>query len=288
MKLPHVIWIGGPPGCGKTSIGRWLAHRYDLQAYNADAHTWEHHDRSLARGDPAAARWEASSPDERWVTMAPAAMAEFSLQLNAERFRSMVEDVRRLASEPMIVMEGTPLLPWLVETYLADSANAVWLMPTVQFQRARLLERAVTTWKTTSDPALALSNRIERERLVGEAIERGALERGYRVLRVDETRDLAAMKRLVGEALRGALAAGARASSREQLREIRRSENATVLNQVRTYLARVPNAGTPETYVVPFSCECGNGGCELQPPLPVSAYERLLAAGDVLLAPQHR
>ncbi|MFN2469573.1 MAG: hypothetical protein ABR583_00990 [Gaiellaceae bacterium] len=285
--LPHVIWIGGPPGCGKTTIGRWLAHRYDLQSYNADAHTWEHHDRSLARADPAARRWEALSQDERWVMMEPPEMADFSLRLNAERFRNMVEDVRTLPREPMIVVEGTPLLPWLVEEDLADPASAVWLMPAPEFQRTRLLERPVTTWNATSDPEVARANRIERERLVGEAIERAAIDRRYRVLRVDETGDLEAMKRLVEDALEDVLARGVRASTPEELRAIRRSENSTLLHQVSTYLERVPAAGTRESYAVPFSCECGSGGCDLQPPLPVSAYERIVGAGEFLLAPEH-
>ena len=281
MPLGHVLWIGGAPACGKTTIARWLAHRYDLQAYNADAHTWEHHDRSLVHGDPAAARWEALTPDERWLGR-PADMAEFSLELNAERFAKMVEDVRALPRRPMVVMEGTPLLPWLVEDHLAAPSFAVWLVPTPEFQRARLLERDVPTWRTTSDSARALENRVERERLVSEAIEHAAVERGCTVLRVDGSRGLDAIKAAVEDALADALAAGAHRTTPERLRAIRRSENETVLRQVRTYLERVPAAGEPDTYAVPFSCECGRSGCELQPWLNVAEYERLLVAGGRL------
>jgi len=234
--LDHVLWIGGPPGCGKTTIGRWLAHLYDLQAYNADAHTWEHHDRSLADGDPGASRWESRTPDERWLRMPPAEMAEFSLEMNAERFRQMVDDVRALSAEPGVVMEGTPLLPWLVEEHLGRPEAAVWLLPTPGFQEARLRERAVTTWRATSDPELALANRIERERLVGEAIERAALDRGYAVIRVDESRDLETMKILVEDVLRGAIASARSASTPERRSEVQRAENAVVLRQVMTYL----------------------------------------------------
>jgi hypothetical protein len=287
MRLGHVLWIGGAPASGKTTIGRWLAHRYDLRAYNADAHTWEHHDQSLANGDPGAARWEALTADARWLGMRPADMAEFSLELNAERFAKMVEDVRALPTPPMVVMEGTPLLPWLVEKHLASPASAVWLVPTPEFQRARLMERDVTIWGATSDPPRAAANRIERERLVSDAIERAAVERGYTVLRVDGSRDLDAMKARVEEALAESLAAGAHRTTPEQLRAIRRSENETVLRQVRTYLERVPAAGAPETCAVPFSCECGRSGCEFQPLVSVAAYERLLVAGAFLDAPEH-
>ena len=64
----------------------------------------------------------------------------FEEKPNAERLGQMVEDVRRGPPTPMVVMEGAPLLPWLVEHHLADPAVAVWLVPTPEFQRARLLE----------------------------------------------------------------------------------------------------------------------------------------------------
>jgi hypothetical protein len=282
VPLAHVLWIGGAPACGKTTIARWLAHRFDLQAYNADAHTWEHHDRSLAAGDSGAARWEALTPDERWLGMSPVQMAELSLELNAERFAKMVEDVRTLPTQPMVVMEGAPLLPWLVEEHLAVPSSAVWLVPTPEFQRTRLLERNVAAWAETSDPSRAVENRIERERLVSEAIERAARERGYTVLPVDDSRDLDAMKAAVEAAFAEALAEAAHRVPPGRLRAIRRSENETLLRQVVTYLARVPAAGAPETYVVPLSCECGRSGCELQPSLTVAGYERLLTGGGFL------
>jgi len=285
--LRHVLWIGGAPGSGKTTIGRWLAHRYDLRSYNADAYTWAHHDRSLADGDAGATRWEALSADERWLAVPPDEMARFSLEMNAERFRKMVDDVRALPARPAVVMEGTPLLPWLVERHLTDDAAAVWLVPAPEFQRALLSERPTTTFAETSDPARALANRIERERRVSEAIERAAGERGYTVLRVDESRDVDTMKTLVEEALGASLAVAARASAGAELRAIRRSENEILLGQVRTYLERVPAAGAPEDVSLPFSCECGRSGCELRATLTPAACEQLVRGGAAIEAPEH-
>jgi hypothetical protein len=281
--LPHVLWIGGAPGTGKTSIGRRLAHRHDLRAYNADAYTWAHHDRAVARGDAAAARWESMTPDERWLDMPAADMAAFSLEMNAERFRLMVEDVEGLPDEPFVVMEGTPLLPWLVEERLADPAQAVWLLPTPEFQRARLLARPTATWDATSDPRQAVENRIERERLVGEAIDEAARSRGYTTLTVDETRDLATMKAAVEELFAPVLERGVGARSREQLSAMRRAENLVVLRQVETYLEREPAAGKPETAEFPFSCECGTSGCELTPVATIAGYRRLVERGEPLV-----
>jgi hypothetical protein len=219
--------------------------------------------------------------------MDPSEMAQFSLEMNAERFRQMVEDVLDMPTLPLVVMEGTPLLPWLVEAHLESRQNAVWLIPTPEFQRARLLERPTTTWAETSDPERAIANRVKRELRVSEAIERAGRERGFTILQVDESRDLTSMQAAVEDAFAPVLARGPRAATEAERRAMRRAENETVLRQVRTYLERVPAAGSPESSAYPFSCECGSSGCGAQPVVTIAQYERVLEGGELLVAPDH-
>lgn len=132
MALEHVVWLGGPPCSGKTSIARILAGRHDLRAYHSDAHTWEHHDKAVERRYPAAARTESLGPDELWLAELDALVAQ-PLEANEERCRLMLEDIEALPPSPLIVAEGTPLFPWLVEERLASRDHAVWLVPTPEF-----------------------------------------------------------------------------------------------------------------------------------------------------------
>ena len=164
------LWLGGASGSGKTTIAKRITRRHGLRWYNADAHTWEHRDRALADGHPGAVRWEAMTPHERWVST-PAEMLELSI--DRERWPMIAEDVADLPRAPLVLAEGTTVLPALVAAGIADRSRAVWLVPTEELQRERLEARGL------SAPAVAY------QRLLGAEIERGATEAGVRMLRVD-------------------------------------------------------------------------------------------------------
>ena len=288
MPLPHVLWIGGPPGTGKTSIARRIAAAHDLRVYHADAHTWAHHDLAVARGLPATEQWERMTPDERWVMTPPERMAEHSLDMNADRFRLMLEDIRAFPDSPLIVVEGTPLLPWLAAPLLESRMHAVWLLPTPDFERDLLAARPTTSFDATSEPTRAAENRIQRELRVARAIERGANELGLRTLRIDGTRDLAAMERAVLKSFADAIARGPRAATGEARSALRRDENGSLLRQILTYLERVPEAGRPADVEYPFACECGRSGCREVVETAISEYARLENASQPLTHFTHR
>jgi hypothetical protein len=288
VSLAHVLWLGGPPCSGKTSIARILAGRHDLRAYHSDAHTWEHHDKAVERRYPAAARGESLTPDELWLAD-PDVLVAHSLEANEERCRLMLEDIEALPSSPLIVAEGTPLFPWLVADRLASLDHAVWLVPTPEFQRARLEERPGTEWRRTSDPPRALENRIERERAIGEVVARDARGRGLRVLDVDGSKGLPAMAAAVEEVFAGLIAAGPRAADADARRALRREDNLQVYRQVSTFFDRRPGVGDPEQSPVPFACECGVSGCAAGVRATLVEARRVFdgAEGERLLAPQH-
>jgi hypothetical protein len=276
--MEHVLWIGGPPCSGKTSIAHLLGGRHDLRVYHSDVHTWEHHDKAVDRRYPAALRGESMTPDEAWLAD-PEAMASHSLAANEERCRLMIEDLEAVPRSPLTIAEGTPLLPWLVADRLVGADRAVWLIPAPEFQRARLHERPGHDWKRTTDPPRALANRIERERLVGERIEEAARSRGLHAIRVDGSRGLKEVADAVEEHFAPAIAAGPRASGRDERRALRREENLQVHRQVSTFFERRPGAGDPAASPVPFACECGESGCNLV------VHATLIAAGVAFATP---
>ena len=88
----------------------------------------------------------------------------------------VVDDLRRLPTSPLILAEGSPLSPGVVSSGIADRSRAVWLIPTKEFQRAQLAERA-----TASGAAWLYL-------LLAEAIEREARAHAVEIVAVDGSR----------------------------------------------------------------------------------------------------
>jgi hypothetical protein len=268
-QLRHVLWIGGGSGAGKTTIARRIARRHGLRRYNADARTWAHRDRAIAAGHPAALRWEAMTPEERWVRARPSEQLELSL--HAERGPMLVDDLRRLPSAPLVVAEGTTVSPTVASSGVADRSRAVWLLPTPEFMRARFDERGPR-------PSDALY------RLVGLEIEREARAHAVPILVVDGSRGIEAMAAAVEELFASALAEGPRAETAAERRALLREANEAVVSQCLAYLARPWAGGDPETMVRSFVCECDDPECDVAVDLAVAAFERAAAVGPVVAA----
>lgn len=267
--MEHVLWIGGPPRAGKSTVAAGLARRHGLRLYRADAMTWVHLDRAIAAGVPAAIEWEAMTPSERWERSTPEQMLERSFL--AERGQMVIEDLAALPTDPLVVAEGVALPPSAVRSGLAPRDVALWLVPTAEFQDRRLEE-------TEANPA-----RRRLARLLREVIGRQAAECGAPTLVIDGTRGPDATLALLEERFAGALGRGPRAETTGARAALAREVNLATVDQVRGYWARPWADGDPEAAHSTFWCECGGWDC-------TSELRRSIAevAAGPLLAPGHR
>lgn len=186
-RLRHVYWIGGGSGAGKSTVARRVTERYGLQLYATDNVMSDHARRSGPDDAPLLTAFATMTMDERWVSRSPATMLETFHWFRGEGFHLIVEDLLRLPPTPGVIVEGFRLLPRLVKPLLATPDHAVWLLPTPAFRRAAFASRG-SLWRIaaqTNDPARALRNLLERDRLFTELLRTEAERLDLRVIDVD-------------------------------------------------------------------------------------------------------
>ncbi|HVX46902.1 MAG TPA: hypothetical protein VHC49_23620 [Mycobacteriales bacterium] len=258
MNTDHVLWIGGPSGSGKTTVARQLARRHGLRWYNCDTRTWIHRDRALEAGVPGAELFERLSPAERSRASRADAIA---MSLHAERALMVLDDIAEFPREPVIVVDGTLVVPAIA------GPHAVWLIPSAATQRTRLEQREGKM------PGTAPMWR--------ESISADVAAAGRPTIEVDgltPAEELAAVESVFAERL----AQGPLATSAGERRRLIRESNRAIVNQYRAGLARPWATANPETVVRPFDCECVRPGCTAVVPLAIAEFPDdgpLLASG---------
>jgi 2-phosphoglycerate kinase len=188
--LDHVRWVGGGSGAGKTTLTRLLADRFGLDLYSTDAMIGAHSERLGATDAPLLERFRRMSMDERWVEHDPVTMYASFPWFHGEGFNLLIEDLRQMPTDRLVLIEGFRLLPDLVRPHVSNPSNAVWLVPTADFRRAAFKTRreADAFWMRTTDPAQALRNLLERDRLFSNKIVSDAARRGLEALHIDGQR----------------------------------------------------------------------------------------------------
>lgn len=184
--LRHVIWLGGAPDAGKTTLAHELARKYGLRLYIQDRLEMAHFARATEERHPEMRAFWAMSIDERWVLRTPEEMAAQVVRSSAERFELLVEDVLKEPRDTPILVEGPWLLPEIVAPALSDPRQGLWLVPTPEFKQASAVQRGKPGMAhETSDPDHATRNWRDRDRLLAEHVCRSAAALGLTVWEVD-------------------------------------------------------------------------------------------------------
>lgn len=191
-RLSHVLWIGGSPQAGKTTLSRLLAGKYDLRIYNID---WHHVREHLHRPGGAPAGWHDLTMDERWVLPSPEQLAARDVASWSARSALVVEDLLQLPTDRVVVAEGPTAFPWWVAPLLRSPRQAVFLIAAPDWRAAALARRyrddpSSSIHARTTDPQRADWNIAERDRLMAERIVASCRGLGLRYEIVDGSRDI--------------------------------------------------------------------------------------------------
>jgi 2-phosphoglycerate kinase len=132
--LAHVLWMGGSPCSGKSSIAEILAKKHSLRVYKCDDAFWEHAKRVDPAKHPTFHRLTHMTWEEIWMRPVAVQIAD-EFACYREQFGMIIDDLLALPRSTPVIAEGAALLPELVSGLLPDRSQAVWVIPTEAFQR---------------------------------------------------------------------------------------------------------------------------------------------------------
>ena len=194
QELPHVLWVGGSPCAGKSTLAATLASRHRLARYHCDEALAAHVRRAAPHAYPMMHTLTNTPWNDLWMRPVDAQVRE-ELAFYREEFPLVLDDLRGFPATSPVIAEGTALLPELVAPHLTDPHRAVWLVPNADFQRAHYARRP---WihdilRQCDDPARAFENWMRRDIGFADTVERQATERRLQVLRIDGALDVEAL-----------------------------------------------------------------------------------------------
>lgn len=203
--LRHVLWIGGSPCSGKSTIAHALARVYVFLSYFQDPMARNYFTRRVAAGDEEAQAFLRKTMGERWLQPSVDEMVSTTIASWTRDFQLVLEDLLAMPTEQFIFAEGN-YFPACVAPYLTDSHQAIWLVPTAEFcatarrqKHAALAERQKRhgMYDEGSDPKARLRRLIERDIQLARYVTAQAEALGLSVHKVDGTQPPEAVMALV-------------------------------------------------------------------------------------------
>jgi len=122
MQLSHILWIGGSPCAGKSSITRLLAQQYNLQTYSCDDHYEAHLNRAAPDKHPLMSNAAGMTWNEVWMRPIETLITR-ELAFYREEFEMVIEDLLALPRTTPIIAEGAALLPECVSPLTPQPGN---------------------------------------------------------------------------------------------------------------------------------------------------------------------
>jgi len=204
-RLSHVLWIGGSPCSGKSTVSHTIARIYVFVDYHVDAWNGNHMARRIAAGDTEAKAFMRMSIDQRWIERPVGALTREAVTSWSREFPLVIDDLLALPTETFIVAEGN-FYPACVAPYLSSPQQAIWLVPTDEFcERGRrekwaqlaIRQRRHGIYDEGSDPETRRRNIIARDCRLARYVRQQAKRLSLSVQVVDGSRSPEEMTELV-------------------------------------------------------------------------------------------
>ena len=162
-SLQHVLWMGGSPCSGKSSIADILSTQYDVEVYHVDEAFVEYIPDFTPEVFPVNFKWTHTPWQELWMQPQETLLHE-AIDAYTEHLHFIFADLKGI--EGKVIAEGTCLLPDCIKPLISDISRAIWVVPTENFQREMYPKRGPfvnIVLEQCEDPEQAMQNWMDRD-----------------------------------------------------------------------------------------------------------------------------
>jgi 2-phosphoglycerate kinase len=205
QSLEHILWMGGSPCSGKSSIAERLANRYGLALYRCDDAFWKHTEHVDPDRHPTLHKLNQMTWDEIWMRPVDVQIAD-EMRCYHEEFEMIVDDLLAYPRSTPVLAEGAALLPDLVSALLPNDRRAIWIVPTATFQQTHYTPEQ-RPWvhgilKQCRDARQAFQNWMDRDAGFAKRVSARARELGLELIEVDGERTIEQNTKIVANHFR--------------------------------------------------------------------------------------
>ena len=163
-NLNNIYWIGGSPCAGKSSISEMLVEKYNFTLYKCDDYLDKHHKIGIERKYPIMNKISKMTCDEIWMRAIDIQVYE-EFEYYREEFKLILEELEKYSKEKKILVEGTAILPELVESMKTKKNRVVFIVPTAEFQLKHYKKREFIPYVLSGckDQEKAFENWMQRD-----------------------------------------------------------------------------------------------------------------------------
>lgn len=186
-RLAHVLWLGGSPCSGKSTVAERICRKWDHKIYDCDDAWFRHGERVSPESHPVLYRLAHANARELWLDRPVQQQVDDAIASYRELFPLILADIQLMSMDTPIIAVGAALLPDVLAGIGVPRSRALWLVPSEAFQREHYGRRE---WRhaildQTDDPERAWENWMLRDAAFAREVQRQAAGISGRVIVVD-------------------------------------------------------------------------------------------------------
>lgn len=188
--MAQIYWMGGSPCAGKTTISQIIGQEFAWQIYSIDRHVERFLRRAKSEKHPYLTAYNEMGL-RKFLLQDPKWQLDYVIEMSREQFEFVLEDIAEFSDDSPILVEGTTILAEDVSLQIDTPSQAIWLVPTEEFQletypkRGSWVQDVLRHNYQPDDAMLAFERWMQRDALMAKWTASEAERQNIPVIMVD-------------------------------------------------------------------------------------------------------